>query len=382
MKAHLLIFSIFAMLTTTVQAHTWTSTDGRTIVADFVSATDAAVTVKMKDGRSVTLPLDKISAEDRTYVTEQAEVAEKDANTVVLGSDNKASKRPSGHKLATAPDGEPVAFVVGKSIGVGKFTSSIGGAAVDGKDQLYLAGDNKVIIFSPTGEEVATIPSPLAPAHVAPGLKDTIWVAGGTQVAQIDKEGKTLKQFNVAQGPITGMKTYEDNVLVAVSSGGVIFNYKEGKLVNEIGRQKGSARGLTTCCGILDFCVDTDGLVHVGELGGHRVSIFDMKGKRIASWGKKSEEKKDFHGCCNPVSIACFGNGNFATSEKDPAIIKIFTGDRRKLEMYVKLQDVAPGCRYQCITCDSKGRIYVINSAKRCVTVLEHPGKDSASEGK
>ena len=50
----------------------WTSTDGRTLEAEFVSATVTHVTVRRKaDGRRFTLPLDKISAEDQAWVTEK-----------------------------------------------------------------------------------------------------------------------------------------------------------------------------------------------------------------------------------------------------------------------------------------------------------------------
>ena len=52
-------------------ARTWTSSDGRTLDGDFVSATDTAVTVKKKDGKKVTIDLTKLSAEDQEFVKTQ-----------------------------------------------------------------------------------------------------------------------------------------------------------------------------------------------------------------------------------------------------------------------------------------------------------------------
>ena len=52
----------------------WTASDGRTLEAEFVSATDTHVTVRRKaDGRRFTMPLDKISEKDRTWVTDKME---------------------------------------------------------------------------------------------------------------------------------------------------------------------------------------------------------------------------------------------------------------------------------------------------------------------
>jgi dipeptidyl aminopeptidase/acylaminoacyl peptidase len=53
-------------------ARTWTSTDGRTLEADFVSATDTSVTLKKAGGKPFTLELSKLSAEDQEFVKTQA----------------------------------------------------------------------------------------------------------------------------------------------------------------------------------------------------------------------------------------------------------------------------------------------------------------------
>lgn len=54
-----------------LHAREWTSTDGRKIQADFVSATATEVTVKMA-GKDVAIPLVRLSAADQEWVKEQA----------------------------------------------------------------------------------------------------------------------------------------------------------------------------------------------------------------------------------------------------------------------------------------------------------------------
>ena len=60
------------LCTTTLQARTWTDTLGRTLEADFVSATPTEVNVRRSDGRTLSLPIAKLCAEDLAYVAQQA----------------------------------------------------------------------------------------------------------------------------------------------------------------------------------------------------------------------------------------------------------------------------------------------------------------------
>ena len=55
------------------EARIWTSVDGRTLEAEFVAATEREVTIRRKnDGRRFTLPLDKISENDRHWIKAEA----------------------------------------------------------------------------------------------------------------------------------------------------------------------------------------------------------------------------------------------------------------------------------------------------------------------
>ena len=56
------------------EVRTWTSSDGRTLEAEFVTATERNVTLRRKsDGRRFVLALDKISEDDRKWVVEALE---------------------------------------------------------------------------------------------------------------------------------------------------------------------------------------------------------------------------------------------------------------------------------------------------------------------
>ena len=74
MKALIRTFLAFALLLPlTTQARTWTSTDGKTLEAKFVSATDSEVTLKRdSDGKQFTLPISRLSNDDQIFIKEQA----------------------------------------------------------------------------------------------------------------------------------------------------------------------------------------------------------------------------------------------------------------------------------------------------------------------
>lgn len=63
---------LWCLLASAGQSREWTSADGRKLEAEFVSATDEAVTLKRAaDGRSFTLPMQGLSAADQTWVIEE-----------------------------------------------------------------------------------------------------------------------------------------------------------------------------------------------------------------------------------------------------------------------------------------------------------------------
>lgn len=62
---------------------TYTNTEGKKIEADFISATETHVTLRLtKNGKMYTLPLEKLSAADCDYIEEQVEAKEEEAEAL------------------------------------------------------------------------------------------------------------------------------------------------------------------------------------------------------------------------------------------------------------------------------------------------------------
>lgn len=61
------------ILTYPSSARTWTDVQGRKLEAELVSSNGTEVTLKLDTGKTVSIPLAKLSGEDRTFVSEQAD---------------------------------------------------------------------------------------------------------------------------------------------------------------------------------------------------------------------------------------------------------------------------------------------------------------------
>ena len=123
------------------------------------------------------------------------------------------------------------------------------------------------------------------------------------------------------------------------------------------------------CCGILDFSVNDKKELLVANLGAFRVQAYDFSGKNLFTFGQRGKDLNDFHGCCNPVSVAYLSNGALVTVEKDPTRIKIYSKEGAK--EISGIQELVEGCSYIPMTVDSDDNLYLASPAKgvvKCVS--------------
>lgn len=73
MKTLIYSCALVFCIATSLHARTWTATDGRSLEADFVSATGTEVTLKRtSDGKVFTLPISRLSDEDQKFISEKS----------------------------------------------------------------------------------------------------------------------------------------------------------------------------------------------------------------------------------------------------------------------------------------------------------------------
>lgn len=69
---------ILAAMTAASPARTWTDRQGRKVEGDLVSSNDREIVLRLKSGKNVTIPLDRLSDADREFLGNRDETAEED----------------------------------------------------------------------------------------------------------------------------------------------------------------------------------------------------------------------------------------------------------------------------------------------------------------
>ncbi len=271
-------------------------------------------------------------AHDLAYMVD-ADFAGKDHQEVIylsaLSNDNICALKSDGSVRIIDAKGKKVSEFKTK------MTSKASAIAVDKTDNIYvfgtLMGKKKVEARGKTTEIDAPV-----------GVECVIFNAKGTKV-------KELKLADIISA--TGARVAEGKIMVADTRTRMIAIYNA-----ETGEKTSAIEKLRTCCGILDFSIRNNEIL-VANLGAFRVNGFDYAGKPTISFGQRGNGINDFHGCCNPVSVAFLSNGGIVTVEKDPTRIKVYSKEgAKKVE---GIEELVKGCAYIPMAVDTKDNVYL-----------------------
>ena len=73
-------FFLSLLLVSSLEARTWTSSDGKPLEAEYISSTENEVSLKRdSDGKTFTLPLVRLSEEDQQFIKEQEAIVKEPA---------------------------------------------------------------------------------------------------------------------------------------------------------------------------------------------------------------------------------------------------------------------------------------------------------------
>lgn len=241
-----------------------------------------------------------------------------------------------------------------------------------------LKNDGTVLQINPKGAVVKEFKTDLkaSPTAITVDKNDNIYVLGGikgkvqkklrgrivevempigVECGVYDKNGNRLRSLQLDSCVVsaTGARVSGDNkLLVADTRNRVVAIFDA-----QTGERKAIIEKLRTCCGILDFSIRNDNEVLVADLGAFRVNGFDFTGKKLFSFGQRGESINDFHGCCNPVSVAYLSNGAIVTVEKDPTRIKVYSHEGACA--VEGIDELVKGCAYIPMTVDKNDNLYL-----------------------
>ena len=189
---------------------------------------------------------------------------------------------------------------------------------------VYVAGDSAVAVLKPGGEPVRRIEFGKAPRCLAVAKRRLI-VGLRDRVLLCDLDGKTQAETKrLAKGAaLTSLAVAEDGTIYAADGGtGSIWHISpSGEVLDRLAGAKGGRFAVPKSFFPITWA---DGGLVVAHPGRHRVERYDADGELKSRWGKRSRGLDGFSGCCNPVSVAVTGNGEFVTAERGQPRIKVF----------------------------------------------------------
>ncbi len=103
-----------------------------------------------------------------------------------------------------------------------------------------------------------------------------------------------------------------------------------------------------------------------------RIEGFDYSGQQqgvpVRHWGRGAQQLDGFFGCCNPIHLAVFADGRFATAEKGVNWVKIFARSGQ-LECVVAGPAELPAPAAD-LAVDEDNHVLVLDGSAKCVRIF------------
>lgn len=267
-------------------------------------------------------------------------------------------------------------------------------------------------VYSPDGKLLQKWPLAAEPQAICRDREGTVIVAGGGQVARLDRAGKVLvsartptvdqelppdadlaelaKRFGTGtpearlqelktflagrRSEVTGVAVAGDDVFLACPST-KDYSYAVYRTDREFKQPKLIISQLSGCCGQMDIQA-REGKVWVAHNARHRVQSFDRDGKSLTSFGREDRKAADgFGGCCEPKNLRLLASDEVLAGESGPPVaIKRFSAEGRFLGV-VAVPTFSQGCVRTTVDVSADGkRYYILNVEERAIHVFAAKG--------
>jgi sugar lactone lactonase YvrE len=250
------------------------------------------------------------------------------------------------------------------------------GIAVNSTGHLYVsdAGNNRVQIFSPTGEFVRMLNGFSYPTQIAINGSDYIYIINGSKKIQIiSPDGELLSNFgtfNIAAG-------------IAINSTGHVYvtdrgNHnvqiytQEGIYVDQFGSPGSGDGNFNTPIGI---SVNSTNQIYVVDQNNYRVQIFSNTGEFIDKFGTQGYNEGQFQ---TLWGIKCHPNGDVYVTDSSIHRVQIFSIGGSFIKQFGnnnRMGSLAGQFSYpNDVAMNSKGDVFVSDSSNDRISVFSPSG--------
>lgn len=242
--------------------------------------------------------------------------------------------------------------------------------AVDNGGRVIVGGDKALKIFDKRGPievELGAMPTCVAAREdgsILVGLKDHVEV--------FSSEGKKTAAWPGfgEDSYITSIATHGEDAFIGDAGRKCVVRCDAtGKIASP--DQFKPIEGLTIFSAHLDVAIAPDGVLWVADPGKHHLLPFTRNGRPTrGAWGEWGKSTAAFAGCCNPSDFTILPSGNFVTSEKGTALVKVCRIDGTLDCVVADLTMLGRIEGSMDLACDGEGRVYVLDPASKSVRVF------------
>lgn len=257
----------------------------------------------------------------------------------------------------------------------------VSGIAVDFEDNIYVTGDEKVLILNNDGQLQSTISTGQTPLCLDVDKNGDLYLGMKNHIKVYNRDGIKKAQWEDmgVRAYLTSIRITDEYIFAADAGNRIVRKYdKSGNYLLKIGEKDESKDipGFIVPSPFFDVGIDPDGFLWIVNPGRHSLENYTLDGDIRSSWGVFSMTVDGFCSCCNPTHITILDDGKFITSEKGIARIKVYNRLGNLESVVAGPDQFSVGTVGLDLATDSKGRIYVLDPTKKAVRIFEknNPG--------
>ncbi|NUM33576.1 MAG: hypothetical protein HUU50_03485 [Candidatus Brocadiae bacterium] len=295
---------------------------------------------------------------------------------ILSGCDSKEQENSFEYDLEQYQKTDPSLILYKEQEGIILSLNQVSGIAIDRQDNVYVAGDNSLLVFSPKGEKIAHKQLESNARCLAVDKDGTIYLAMKKNIDLYSSDFSSKKSWaDLPENSLfTSLVISESNIFLADAANKIVLCFdKTGQLLHRIGNKdlsKGK-EGLVIYQPHLDMVLGDPGKIWIVNPGKHRIENYDYQGNLLSFWGEPSFRVEGFCGCCNPSHLSMLSNGNFVTSEKNLLRIKIYTKEGKFLGVVAGVESFAGNTQPSDIAVNSKDQIFVLDARHKKIRIFQ-----------
>lgn len=241
--------------------------------------------------------------------------------------------------------------------------------ATDTAGNLLVTGQQSILVLTCEGKVLLRFNTPQTATALAVDHKQRIYCALENRLAIYSMQGDLLKTFPELhpEAYITSIACSPGRIYLAEAVKGNVYEFTDdGEFVKSYGkgRDKSAPDFFSIPSLYFDLAIGPDNSLWVANTGKHKLVNFHTDGSLRSYWGVTSAAPEGFCGCCNPSHFLLLEDGSFITAEKGIVRIKKYNYGGGFIGVLAGPERFGPKAAGLDLAKGPEGQIYVLEAEK------------------